>query len=75
MMVTYKIGTGLVIARRADGSWSPPSAISTCGVGYGAQVSGLSSVLFPSKKLVYYYKVLIAYGIFSGILHFRLALS
>ncbi|KAM3212486.1 hypothetical protein ACQJBY_065499 [Aegilops geniculata] len=37
MMVTYKIGTGLVIARRADGSWSPPSAISTCGVGYGAQ--------------------------------------
>ncbi|KAL5207258.1 hypothetical protein ABZP36_031693 [Zizania latifolia] len=40
MMVTYKVGTGLVIARRADGSWSPPSAISTCGIGYGAQVGG-----------------------------------
>ncbi|KAL6629383.1 hypothetical protein ACP70R_029148 [Stipagrostis hirtigluma subsp. patula] len=40
MMVTYKIGTGLVVARRADGSWSPPSAISTCGMGYGAQAGG-----------------------------------
>ncbi|KAG8070199.1 hypothetical protein GUJ93_ZPchr0006g40943 [Zizania palustris] len=40
MMVTYKVGTGLVIARRADGSWSPPSAISTCGIGYGAQAGG-----------------------------------
>nr|CAB3446212.1 unnamed protein product [Digitaria exilis] len=40
MMVTYKLGTGLVVARRADGSWSPPSAISTCGVGYGAQAGG-----------------------------------
>ncbi|GJM98202.1 hypothetical protein PR202_ga15190 [Eleusine coracana subsp. coracana] len=40
LMVTYKIGTGLVVARRADGSWSPPSAISTCGLGYGAQAGG-----------------------------------
>ncbi|KAL5199475.1 hypothetical protein ABZP36_020678 [Zizania latifolia] len=40
MMVTYKFGTGLVVARRADGSWSPPSAISTCGVGYGVQAGG-----------------------------------
>ncbi|GJN40539.1 hypothetical protein PR202_gb29769 [Eleusine coracana subsp. coracana] len=40
MMVTYKVGTGLVIARRADGSWSPPSAFSTCGIGYGAQAGG-----------------------------------
>lgn len=38
MMVTYKIGTGLVVARREDGSWSPPSAISSFGVGWGAQV-------------------------------------
>ncbi|KAG5561974.1 hypothetical protein RHGRI_004868 [Rhododendron griersonianum] len=37
MMVTYNIGTGLVIARREDGSWSPPSAISSFGVGWGAQ--------------------------------------
>jgi lipid-binding SYLF domain-containing protein len=38
-MVTYNVGTGLVIARREDGSWSPPSAISTLGVGWGAQVN------------------------------------
>ncbi|KAJ7947188.1 RING/FYVE/PHD-type zinc finger family protein [Quillaja saponaria] len=40
MMVTYNIGTGLVVARREDGSWSPPSAISTFGMGWGAQVGG-----------------------------------
>ncbi|KAD3337865.1 hypothetical protein E3N88_33386 [Mikania micrantha] len=40
MMVTYKIGTGLVIARREDGSWSPPSAISSIGIGWGAQGGG-----------------------------------
>jgi SH3 domain-containing YSC84-like protein 1 len=39
MMVTYKIGTGLVIARREDGSWSAPSAVSTLGIGWGAQVN------------------------------------
>jgi SH3 domain-containing YSC84-like protein 1 len=44
MMVTYKLGTGLVVARRADSSWSPPSAISTCGLGYGAQVLFHSSL-------------------------------
>lgn len=38
VMVTYNIGTGLVIARREDGSWSPPSAVSTFGIGWGAQV-------------------------------------
>ncbi|XP_059290051.1 uncharacterized protein LOC132043589 isoform X1 [Lycium ferocissimum] len=40
VMVTYNIGTGLVIARREDGSWSPPSAISSFGVGWGAQAGG-----------------------------------
>ncbi|XP_017223391.1 uncharacterized protein LOC108199888 [Daucus carota subsp. sativus] len=40
MMVTYNIGTGLVIARREDGSWSPPSAISSFGMGWGAQAGG-----------------------------------
>ena len=39
MMTTYKIGTGLVVARREDGSWSPPSTISSFGVGWGAQVT------------------------------------
>jgi lipid-binding SYLF domain-containing protein len=37
-VVTYKIGTGLVLARRVDGSWSPPSAIISCGIGWGPQV-------------------------------------
>ncbi|XP_020232322.1 uncharacterized protein LOC109812710 [Cajanus cajan] len=40
VMVTYNIGTGLVVARREDGSWSPPSAVSTFGVGWGAQAGG-----------------------------------
>lgn len=40
VVMTYNIGTGLVVARRGDGSWSPPSAISTCGVGWGAQAGG-----------------------------------
>ncbi|KAF9589439.1 hypothetical protein IFM89_023757 [Coptis chinensis] len=40
VVVTYNIGTGIVIARREDGSWSPPSAISSFGVGWGAQAGG-----------------------------------
>ncbi|PIA42060.1 hypothetical protein AQUCO_02100126v1 [Aquilegia coerulea] len=40
VVVTYKIGTGIVISRREDGSWSPPSAISSLGVGWGAQAGG-----------------------------------
>ncbi|PKI58092.1 hypothetical protein CRG98_021519 [Punica granatum] len=39
-MVTYNIGTGLVVARRDDGSWSTPSAISSFGLGWGTQVGG-----------------------------------
>lgn len=37
--LTYKLGTGLVVARREDGSWSAPSAIGLAGLGYGPQVS------------------------------------
>lgn len=40
LMVTYNVGTGLVIARHDNGSWSPPSAISTFGIGWGAQAGG-----------------------------------
>ncbi|CAL9091890.1 unnamed protein product [Musa textilis] len=40
LMVTYKVGTGLVVARGEDGSWSPPSAISSFGLGWGAQAGG-----------------------------------
>ena len=37
---TGKIGTGVVIGRRDDGSWSAPSAIRTGGCGFGAQIGG-----------------------------------
>ena len=36
VMVTYSVGTGLVVAREADVSWSLPSATSSFGM--GAQV-------------------------------------
>lgn len=38
VLLAYKIGTGLVIAKRPDGSWSAPSAILSVGLGWGAQV-------------------------------------
>ncbi|KAM0953008.1 putative chromatin regulator PHD family [Dioscorea sansibarensis] len=37
-LLTYKLGTGLVVSRRSDGSWSAPSAIFSVGLGWGAQV-------------------------------------
>lgn len=40
VLVAYKLGTGLVVARRADGSWSAPSAIVSVGLGWGAQIGG-----------------------------------
>uniref|UniRef100_A0A803N2T8 Ysc84 actin-binding domain-containing protein n=1 Tax=Chenopodium quinoa TaxID=63459 RepID=A0A803N2T8_CHEQI len=40
VMMSYNIGTGLVVARREDGSWSPPSAMSSFGVSWGAQAGG-----------------------------------
>ncbi|KAI8006885.1 SH3 domain-containing protein PJ696.02 [Camellia lanceoleosa] len=44
MLVAYKLGSGLVVARKSDGSWSAPSAIVSVGLGWGAQdhVVGLS---------------------------------
>jgi len=33
-----KAGSGLVISRLADGSWSAPSCIATGGVGWGLQI-------------------------------------
>ncbi|KAL5065714.1 hypothetical protein RYX36_027451 [Vicia faba] len=39
-LVSYKLGTGLVVARRHDGSWSAPSAIFSLGLGWGAQIGG-----------------------------------
>lgn len=34
------IGTGLVVARMADGSWSPPSGIGLGSFGWGLQAGG-----------------------------------
>lgn len=42
-LLTYKLGTGLVVSRRSDGSWSAPSAILSFGLGWGAQVG----ICFP----------------------------
>lgn len=40
LIVSARVGTGLVISRQPDGSWSPPSAIGTIGIGWGAQIGG-----------------------------------
>lgn len=64
VMVTYNIGTGLVVARREDGSWSPPSAISTFGIGWGTQAGGELTdfiIVLRTKEAV---------NTFSGNVHF-----
>ncbi|KAF3909390.1 hypothetical protein AA313_de0201143 [Arthrobotrys entomopaga] len=33
-----RVGSGLVVARLSDGSWSAPSAIATAGAGFGGQI-------------------------------------
>ncbi|KAI9911711.1 hypothetical protein PsorP6_009367 [Peronosclerospora sorghi] len=40
MIWTGKVGTGIVVARLQDGSWSPPSGIGTAGMGFGAEIGG-----------------------------------
>ncbi|KAI8806785.1 hypothetical protein BJ742DRAFT_679733 [Cladochytrium replicatum] len=35
---TGKIGSGLVVAKLADGRWSAPSSVALTGVGFGAQI-------------------------------------
>ena len=37
-MFSGKAGSGLVVARLPDGSWSAPSCIATAGVGWGLQI-------------------------------------
>ncbi|TYZ65699.1 hypothetical protein PybrP1_006390, partial [[Pythium] brassicae (nom. inval.)] len=39
-VIAGKLGTGLVVARLPDGSWSAPSAIGTAGLGGGFQIGG-----------------------------------
>ena len=40
MMFTARYGTGIVISRLGDGGWSPPSAITISGFGWGLQFGG-----------------------------------
>jgi lipid-binding SYLF domain-containing protein len=40
-----KAGSGLVLARLPDGSWSAPSCIGTAGVGWGLQIGALLHLL------------------------------
>jgi len=37
-IATVRAGSGLIIARRPDGTWSAPSAIGTAGAGFGGQL-------------------------------------
>ena len=37
-MGSGRFGSGIVVARLADGSWSAPSAIATAGAGFGGQI-------------------------------------
>ena len=46
VMMTYQLGTGLVVARHGDGRWSAPSAIGTLGLGWGPQVGTGKSGVF-----------------------------
>ena len=40
LVVLGKLGTGLVVARKNNGTWSAPSALGTVGLGWGAQIGG-----------------------------------
>ena len=42
VIVTGTVGTGLVVRKRPDGSWSAPCAVGTIGIGVGASI-GLQS--------------------------------
>ncbi|GMF14900.1 unnamed protein product [Phytophthora lilii] len=39
-LIVGKVGTGIVISRLPDGSWSAPSAIGTVGLGGGFEIGG-----------------------------------
>jgi lipid-binding SYLF domain-containing protein len=39
-VISCRVGTGILISRRRDGSWTPPVAIGTVGVGWGFQAGG-----------------------------------
>uniref|UniRef100_M4B335 FYVE-type domain-containing protein n=1 Tax=Hyaloperonospora arabidopsidis (strain Emoy2) TaxID=559515 RepID=M4B335_HYAAE len=55
LLITAKIGTGIVIAKLDNGSWSAPSAIGTAGIGGGLEGGGELiefMIIMGSKKAV-----------------------
>jgi len=49
-VVSGHFGTGLIISKLADGTWSAPCAISTIGMGIGAQLGmDLTDVVLVMK--------------------------
>ena len=59
VLLAYKLGTGLVISRRSDGSWSAPSAI-FCWFRMGCSGSNkivMLLLVFISFCYYYYYNV------------------
>lgn len=40
LLITAKMGTGIVISKLPDGTWSAPSAIGTAGIGGGLEAGG-----------------------------------
>lgn len=50
-----KAGSGIVVARLPDGSWSAPSCIATAGVGWGLQIGAgkyLPPMLRPDQAVL-----------------------
>ncbi|RPA81440.1 DUF500-domain-containing protein [Ascobolus immersus RN42] len=37
-LVSARVGSGLVVAKLPDGTWSAPSALGTAGIGFGGQI-------------------------------------
>eukprot|EP00249_Psilotum_nudum_P021057 c27953_g1_i1 orf=572-2269(+) len=69
LMFTYKVGTGLIVARRKDGSWSPPSAIASCGISWGAQAGGeITDFIIVLRSTA-------AVKVFGGRAHFSLGVG
>lgn len=57
-LVLCRYGSGIVVAKLADGRWSAPSAVTISGVGWGLQVGaeltdGNGSVVAPQAMLPY----------------------
>lgn len=46
------MGSGIVIARLPDGSWSAPSCIGTGGVGFGLQIGAVSEAPLVNSTII-----------------------